>query len=71
METGKDVGGESLVIGRAFSGNHLVPGKVQPSQNCIKLIWNGPIVEKQEFEVLTVDTENGKSVFTYTQKIHF
>jgi Protein of unknown function (DUF3421) len=68
METGKDVGGESLLIGRALSGNNLVPGKIQPSQNCIKLTWNGPIVEKQEFEVLTVDTKNGKSVFTDPSK---
>jgi Protein of unknown function (DUF3421) len=61
LKTGKDVDGESLVIGRAFSKNNLFPGRVQNSQNHICLSCNGQVFEKQEFEVLTVPRENGKS----------
>lgn len=52
FEVGKTQSGEILYLGRGKHEGAIIPGKVQPSQNCLFIPFNGTEVSLLHYEVL-------------------
>lgn len=50
--------GETLFIGRAMHDEHLIPGKIHPSHECIYVSYCGAEIAYTKYEIL-VKEENG------------